>query len=179
MDAIQQIQQDLEDTAASIISRVTAPFQAFRRAVAILNEMSNLGNNIAALAEQGAEVIAESIVGATATDGTATAGELVVVPAPSVGEVTRDQQKMRNIALTGRRLRHEAASQFRVVSKSIDPDLIKTFIARDDMDLREVSIVNYGGPESWRALMLFNELTSSKLTAGQLVFIPEDPQESC
>ena len=42
----------------------------------------------------------------------------------------------------------------------------------EGMDLRQVSQDVYGTPFEWRALMDYNGLTSSGLSAGQQVVVP-------
>jgi hypothetical protein len=44
--------------------------------------------------------------------------------------------------------------------------------AMEGMDLRQVSQDVYGTPFEWRALMDYNGLTSSGLSAGQQVVVP-------
>jgi len=50
------------------------------------------------------------------------------------------------------------------------------FQARDGMDLRTVSTQFYGTPDEWQSLMVFNNLLSSGLVAGQVIFVPANPQ---
>jgi len=71
------------------------------------------------------------------------------------------------------RLRNYAITQQLVYDDANNPQLIRTFIAPNDMDLRDVSTTFYGTPNEWRTLMLFNHLGTSKLSAGELVFVPE------
>jgi hypothetical protein len=42
------------------------------------------------------------------------------------------------------------------------------------MDLRDVSLRFYGTQDNWRTLLQFNHLASSKLSSGQLVFVPKE-----
>jgi len=50
---------------------------------------------------------------------------------------------------------------------------VRIFVAWKDMDLRDVSILYYKTPDNWRALMLYNGLSDSKLVAGQVIKVPE------
>ncbi len=63
----------------------------------------------------------------------------------------------------------------------VQPELISAFTAREGQDLRDVSLQHYGRTEDWRALLSFNNLSSSKLSANQLIFVPRNPPqvESC
>ena len=52
-------------------------------------------------------------------------------------------------------------------------ELLATFTARENSDLRDVSRTYYGTSFQWRTLLAFNKLTTSKLTAGQVVLVPK------
>lgn len=84
------------------------------------------------------------------------------------GEWARQTRKQ------ARDLRYLAArlSQ-QVTANSITQPVQQTFIANEDQDLREVSRHFYGSPDSWRALMLYNGLSSSKLSAGMRIYVPQ------
>lgn len=56
--------------------------------------------------------------------------------------------------------------------KRIQGDLAGRYIARDGEDLRDVSQAFYKTPFEWRRIMIFNELESAELTAGQIVLVP-------
>jgi hypothetical protein len=58
-------------------------------------------------------------------------------------------------------------------ASKLDPLLIGAFVARDGQNLREVAVVFYGTQEEWGTLLTFNQLTSSRLSAGQVVFVPK------
>lgn len=74
------------------------------------------------------------------------------------------------------RLERDSAAQAelydRQQARNVDPELVATFIAREDMDLRMVAVQFYGRQDGWRDLMTFNALTESGLHAGQVVFVP-------
>lgn len=57
----------------------------------------------------------------------------------------------------------------------LQDDLIIAFTAKQNMDLRDVSTQFYGTPDQWRNLMAYNGLTESRLTAGQLIWVPRNP----
>ena len=52
------------------------------------------------------------------------------------------------------------------------PDLAISFVARDDQDLREVAVTYYGDASAWRTIATHNGMRTSKLTAGQVVMVP-------
>ena len=51
--------------------------------------------------------------------------------------------------------------------------LLGVFTARQPSDLRDVSSAYYGMPDNWRKLLLYNNLSSSKLTVGQIILVPK------
>jgi hypothetical protein len=51
-------------------------------------------------------------------------------------------------------------------------DIAGRYIARAGDDLRDVSRIFYNTPFEWRRIMIFNQLDTSELTAGQLVLVP-------
>lgn len=70
-----------------------------------------------------------------------------------------------------RDLRNEALAR-RVPFVEGDINIIGTYTARENDNLREVSNLYYGGPSHWRELMIYNSLGSSQLVAGQTIVIP-------
>ncbi len=46
-------------------------------------------------------------------------------------------------------------------------------VAQENTDLRDVSTRYYKTPDNWRALMLYNGLSDSKLMAGQIIKVPQ------
>lgn len=47
-------------------------------------------------------------------------------------------------------------------------------LAKEAMDLRDICEQYYGTSDNWKQLMLYNGLTSSRLEAGTLVFVPQN-----
>jgi hypothetical protein len=58
--------------------------------------------------------------------------------------------------------------------QSLSPPLVATFIASNEQDLRDVSLQFYGSQNYWRGLMAYNNLKSSKLVAGDLIWVPQN-----
>lgn len=78
----------------------------------------------------------------------------------------------RSLRLAARKTQAEAANQAATVAKQVEPDLVAVFVARQAMDLRQVSTRFYKTPNEWARLALFNGIKGSALTAGQVVFVP-------
>ena len=60
----------------------------------------------------------------------------------------------------------------------LESDLLGVYYARSGETLRDVSRAYYNAPDQWRELMLYNDLTTPELVAGQLVLIPRMSQGS-
>jgi len=58
------------------------------------------------------------------------------------------------------------------LTEQVAGDIAGTYVAKDGEDLRDVSRIFYGVPFEWRRIMLFNDLATAELTAGQLVLVP-------
>jgi hypothetical protein len=54
----------------------------------------------------------------------------------------------------------------------ISTTLLATYTARAGEDLRDVASQFYGSPFEWRRLMIFNDLYTVELEAGQIVLVP-------
>mgnify|MGYP001613528902 FL=1 len=78
----------------------------------------------------------------------------------------------RGMLRVARQMLSAAARQEADLTKRVAPDMLSHFVARADMDLREVSTRFYGDQNGWRRLMSFNQLETSRLSAGQVVFVP-------
>lgn len=59
------------------------------------------------------------------------------------------------------------------MQQQLQDELKASFVAKQNMDLRDVSTQFYGTPDSWRDLLIYNGLTTSQLTAGQLIWVPQ------
>ncbi len=59
------------------------------------------------------------------------------------------------------------------LEQQLQQELSASFVASQNMDLRDVSTRYYGTPDNWQQLMQFNGFASSKLNAGDLVWVPK------
>lgn len=87
----------------------------------------------------------------------------------------------RNSLATQRRASRSMSStasirQAQLLTK-IQPELINAFTAREGQDLRDVALQHYGRIDDWRALLAFNNLSTSRLSANQLIFVPRTPPQ--
>lgn len=72
----------------------------------------------------------------------------------------------------------QQGTQAREILDTLNPELAAAFVAPTNMDLRDVSTQFYGSPDDWRILLIYNRLTTSKLVAGQLVWVPQRSNSS-
>jgi len=70
-----------------------------------------------------------------------------------------------------RDIRNEALAR-RIPLVQGDTEVIGNYTARENDNLREVSNLYYGGPSHWREILVYNNLSSSQLVAGQVIVIP-------
>lgn len=76
------------------------------------------------------------------------------------------------------RLRLAALDRRSSLLVQVEKDLLGVYPARQDDDLRYVAEIYYGSPFEWRQIMIFNDLSSPRLYAGQLVLVPRRQQNA-
>lgn len=86
-------------------------------------------------------------------------------------EIFKAQLYERELITDARRLRDAALAHQRAMESS-PSDTLGTYRAREGEDLRDVSMLYFGTPYEWRALMLYNGLQSPELYSGQTIAIP-------
>lgn len=91
----------------------------------------------------------------------------------SIGSQIAMRAYQRRVRTAVRDYEYQQTTQARVLLDALDPDLAAAFVAPRNMDLRDVSTEFYGTPNEWRALLVYNQLTTSRLVAGQLVWVPQ------
>jgi hypothetical protein len=97
------------------------------------------------------------------------------LPSPallSLGEVVAAETFVRTASIAARKLQRTAAIQRASLARQMNNTLIGVWQSSAGDDLRDVSDRFYGTRLQWRPIMLFNELTSTALAAGQLVLVP-------
>lgn len=155
---VQQAIFDLEDTA----------FQASRAVVGFTNSAKRIAGAWSFLKQRASdlELLLSNVEDAIALNEEEDAGNRL-----ALRKTTRDRRQ------GARRISGDAAIQQDVTLKTLDPELVRAFTARAGQDLRDIATLHYGTPDSWQALMQYNNLSTSKLEAGQLVFVPRTPPE--
>lgn len=61
------------------------------------------------------------------------------------------------------------------LQKQLNAELIASYVAPGNIDLRDVSTKYYGTQNEWRFLMEFNGLRSSEVPYGTLILVPRQP----
>lgn len=84
------------------------------------------------------------------------------------------ERVIRKAKRAARRVRSEAVKkQQETIAQSQDQSApLATIIARDGMDLRDISTRYYNTPHEWIRLKLYNGFNSSRLLAGDVVIVP-------
>lgn len=178
-DAVQAVNSDIDaissgiggisDTADNLVQAALTPVQAAQRVAA-------LGGLVQASALDTRDQMEASAAQALYSPSQAAPGLLAEVQAwgtMTPGAAFAAKLAARTIKDAARELAYAAANQALLFLQSISqPDLIQAFIAQAGQDLRFVSTTFYGTPDEWISIMEFNNLTSSALSAGQVIFVP-------
>lgn len=171
---IQTTLGEIEDTIATVVDNTLAPMDAARRLISVTETMKNTGRNIADIMislTNPFEMIYPP--GSTVSGGTVTG---VIEPSfdgPDLGDYIKASLWNFDVKSEAQKIQRLAALQQAEFAKRVSPDLVFVFVARDGQDLRDVSQYFYKTPDEWRRLLDFNKFTTSKLTAGQIVFVPQ------
>lgn len=155
----------LTDAVVYVGSGLGTPNEALKRAAGILDGIKMSADDIVEIIEDYADAAAldsgaESLLNSIEN----TFGEVLAI---------RGENRERSQAAV--RLRSLAAYEQHKLVNRITSTVISVFQAREDQDLREVAQKHYGTSDAWRGLMLYNNLTTSRLRAGQVVFVPAQP----
>lgn len=170
-DFLAGVKQGVADLGAAIddyvaqvtqfTSTVLAPTEV---AIAVASALDGIRGKAQALLSTLTVQVDRATVGvATAFTGSATAAVDALAAAAW----------LRGLRASVRTVRDEAAEEQRAKGKQVDQRLQDIYIATDGDDLRHVSTVEYGTPDEWRLLMMFNDLKVSRLAAGQVVLVPD------
>lgn len=158
LDTINTSVNSARNTSSSLARLAVSPFEAARRTVAVC---SALISECSALAEFMEENVFISVNTVRPIDQL-TFGERIAAAKYAKGVVS-----------LARVLRRTAIIRRSVIASQIENQLLGIYTARDGDDLRSVSQQYYSTPFEWRRLMLFNQLPSPQLYAGQLILVPK------
>lgn len=157
---LQELTDQLTDMVVQAASTISEPGESVRRAIGIMNGLKLEAELLRDIAQDTADGIALDRTEAT-----------------SFGVVLAQRMSIKTQARAATSLVHMAAREEARLLGVLNADVVRVFQARDDQDLRDVSQTFFDTPDQWRALMLFNRMSSSRLVAGQIVFVPSRPTE--
>jgi len=158
VNGIQNLIYNLEDQIASAVRSILAPVRAVKGLISILGSISAEADLMAAYLDS----TVSSTMNGTNPVGSQSPEEKL--------EAERYRQEMKAWAKFMKSQANENAQQ---LSTQVDGDILATYAARAGEDLRDVSKKYYNTPYEWQRIMLFNNLSSAELTAGQIVLIPK------
>lgn len=159
---------EVNDALLGAVDGVMSPVDAARRAAGV---MESIVLGAGALIGDAQSRVYESL---PAVEDAAGKQDVAAV---ALGAAVGAALSRATIVSQARRARHDAARNRARLIRSIDPELARTFFAREGQDLREVSIAFFGTADQWQAIARFNGLSSSRLCAGQVVLVPQSPHD--
>lgn len=151
---------DLQNSISNLVDKVLSPVRAIRGMIATISgieEESKL--MLSFLGSSTAESF--SIPDGGSIDGLSQSERLSM-------ELFRQELKA-----WAEFMKRTAVQQRVDLSIQIEGELAGEHIGKTGEDLRDVSRIFYNTPYEWRRIMLFNNLTTAELTAGQLVLVPK------
>lgn len=156
----------VEDSLAGVVSTAIGPVDGVRRIIATVENIKSNADAIgrALFAQPSSQDVAAA--GTTGTSLDPAGGDVTVGKAVGVAKYKRD------VALSAKNMQRTAAQRQADLLKNASQEILGSFLARKDMDLREVSTKFYGTPDEWSRVMLYNGFKTSKLSEGQVVFVP-------
>ncbi len=150
--------QQTQDTVQQAVNTTMPIVDQQRRLAGILGDVgTNADSTSALVTSQPAEQIATTTSGAGSVEGARLAVE----------------SQLRQLISLLRDMKYAALEAQQAILKAINPDIVAMFTARAQTDLRQVAVQYYRRQDDWRSLMLFNGLTDSRLSAGQVIFVPK------
>jgi len=158
--------RDLEDTLTGMLNTVLAPLDAAARVMAI---NTFLAQESGALIDTLYSTTFDSLAAITNTATGVVDYSQVTLGGSMVAANARGR-----MVVAARTARGHAARSGALVARQVSPDLVRSFLATQDMDLRDVSRQFFGTSDEWQRIARFNGLTSSRLTAGQQILVPRN-----
>ncbi|MBU6430466.1 MAG: hypothetical protein KGR26_15725, partial [Cyanobacteria bacterium REEB65] len=161
------------DSLNALVDATLSPEDTARRTIALLqtiqSNMDDVQTNLESQVDR--QFFAPAPAGLPGSGGLL--AQVGSVSSMTVGQAVKASLAVRGLKDGARDLQHDAAESNQLLASQVQqPELIQAFIARAGQDLRFVSASFYGTPDEWLSLMVFNNLTSSLLSQGQVVYVP-------
>jgi hypothetical protein len=147
----------MRDVVTNMARQALTPFDAARRTVSIATGLIEQTKGVVTL--MSAQPARALVVGAS-------------IGSMSLGTIVEAEVYARGVINAARSLMRTAVMRRSETARTLEGELAGVHTGRAGEDLRDVSQAFYGTTFEWRRLMIFNELTSSALEAGQLVLVP-------
>lgn len=150
---------EVQDAVSSAVDTVLSPQSTVKRLAGIMSTLLDTSEELAQ------SCVSKPVV-ALLDFGTDALDEI------PFGDQLAGNVWLRNVYDAARDSQALAAQQLDQFQQQINPQILDTFRATQDTDLRDVSTTFYGTPNNWKTLMVFNGMETSELQAGDVVFIP-------
>ena len=149
---------DIEEQVSQFADDAVSPFETAQRTLAVSQTLLDSAQGMAHTIEAIPQRVANAAPNAPTLD---------------MGTDLQTDAYFRKIRNAARTLALSLAEQRATLeAQTRQAEALATFTAQEDTDLRAVSQRYYGTPNQWRNLRSYNNLTSSRLSAGQLVVVP-------
>ncbi len=174
--------QTVKDQATAMRDLMeTVPARAMRQAASIETLASRIvaGGTLSVtettVQTEGGEAttVGVSVIGATQALKTTSRTQTSGIASITHEEAIEAEAYKRSVVDGSRSVRNTAAiRELELEAQTIRVPNVTAFAVADDDDLRDVATRFYGSPEEWKCLLTYNNLSTSKLTAGQVLLVP-------
>lgn len=169
VNGIQDLIYDLEDHIANVTRKVLSPIQAVRGLISILKSVKD---EVAIMEDYLGFQVAGAMNGNRPVADPGFSTDADAPKAQTFADRMEAERYRREMLAWAREIKRIAEDNRIQLEDQTSGELLGTYVAKANEDLRSVSQAYYGTPFEWRRLMVFNDLPSDILTAGQLVLIP-------
>lgn len=164
---IADLSDELTDAVVNVSQALSTPNEILKRVAGILDGIKLEADDMVSLLEDQVDPL-------TLDSGRAS---IISSLQRNFGVTLGIRADARERSAAAAELRSLAAQQQNALLTRVTSTIINTFQARDGQDLRQVALEFYGTSDAWRGLMVYNNLRSSGLRAGQVVFVPAQPPD--
>jgi hypothetical protein len=170
LNEIDAAASSVSSTAVNLAGLISTPQDAVKRVLSSVVTMKESAGKVVSLVDSVPAMLIENDAALRLQ-----AAEVANTPVVAeVGNTMRVTTWVRGVRAAARSLELVAAEEMEKLRALLNmDDLLAAFIARDNSDLRDVSMEYYGTQEQWRRLRSYNRFRSSRLIAGDLVLVPK------
>jgi hypothetical protein len=158
IDKMEQALEQLQDTIIVNTQAFLSPVATAQRAIGILTFLVEIGEDTANSIDRSLDSAILNVEGL-------------------FGAKLDQRNVLSKQKRAARRISGIAAIRKEQLEKQVRPELVRAFTSREDQDLRDVALEFYGRADEWRSLLRFNNLSTSRLSANQLIFVPRNPPQ--